>query len=175
MITLLLKPFIFFVLLLDANSVGTKALVSSSICISENKKFYNAKSDSIIDFAKKYLGIRYVYGGSSPKGFDCSGFVYYVFKKNNIKLPRSSRYYAKLDNSIDIKNFSKGDIILFSGTNNNLNRVGHVGIIISNNNENLEFIHSSSAKRRGIVITNFNKSRAYKKRFIGIRRVISNE
>src|ERR1043166_3209638 len=72
------------------------------------------KADTIIAFAKKYLGTRYCYGSCSPKnGFDCSGFLYYVFKENGITLPRSSYELGNYGKKVPLSEARKGDIILF--------------------------------------------------------------
>jgi cell wall-associated NlpC family hydrolase len=133
-----------------------------------------SKADSIISFAKKYLGTPYKYGSCDPKtGFDCSGFTYYVFRKAaGIELPRSSRDLNSAGHDVDIKNCRKGDLILFRGTNPNDKSIGHVGIIISEEGQPVEFIHSSSSKKHwGVVISDMEKD-YYTKRFVKIKRVL---
>jgi len=133
-----------------------------------------AKADSIITLAKKYLGTPYKYACASPKeGFDCSGFTYYVFKTAlKIELPRSSRDLDKAGVDVALKNCRKGDLILFRGTDPNNKSIGHVGIIISNEGQPVEFIHSSSSKKHsGVVISNMEKD-YYTKRFVKVKRVL---
>ncbi len=130
------------------------------------------KSDSIVAFSKELLGIRYVYGGTSISGFDCSGFTYYVFKKFGISIPRCATYYDTIGKDIPLANCKKGDLILFRGTHNGDTSIGHVGIVVSGYNEPLRFIHASSSKLHfGVVETEYEKS-GYPKRFIKIVRVI---
>lgn len=126
--------------------------------------------DSVVKYAMKFLGSPYKWAGNSPEGFDCSGFVSYVYKNFGINLPRSSSDYNKIGKPVDKNKCKKGDIILFSGTDMNLNQVGHVGIIISNPGEPIEFIHSSSSKKNGGVVISSLSTGYYKKRFIEIKR-----
>ncbi len=136
----------------------------------EPKDTLNA--DSLISFCKKHLGTKYCYANSSPKnGFDCSGFVYYVFSHFNIKVPRASMDYEKSGKLISLDSCKKGDVIVFTGTKTKNRAPGHVGIIISNKGEPVKFIHSSSGKNCGVIITNFSESPYYQKRFIKISRV----
>jgi cell wall-associated NlpC family hydrolase len=130
--------------------------------------------DSLVAYAKTFVGATYKYGGNTPEGFDCSGFVSFVFAHFNITLPRSSVDYVKIGVPVPIDSSRKGDIILFSGTDNNLSKVGHVGIVISDQGEEICFIHSSSSKKhRGIIISEL-KGTGYVDRFIGIRRMTTN-
>lgn len=130
-------------------------------------------ADSLVTFAKKQLGIKYRYANANPKaGFDCSGFVYYVFAHFNIKVPRASMDYEKTGKIIHPDSCKAGDIIVFTGTHIKNRKPGHVGIIISNSSGEINFIHSSSGhKRIGVIITNFNTSPYYKSRFIKIVRL----
>lgn len=129
-------------------------------------------ADSLLDFAKKHLGTRYRYACCDPKkGFDCSGFTYYVFSSFDKKVPRSSIDYENFGKTIRKDSARKGDIIVFTGTNALNRRAGHVGIVISNPGEELTFIHSSSNKKRGgVIISTFRSSPYYEKRFIRVCR-----
>ena len=130
------------------------------------------KADSLISFCKKHLGIKYKYAHCDPKtGFDCSGFVFYVFSHFNIKVPRASMDYEKSGQLISMDSCKKGDVIVFTGTNIKNRAPGHVGIIISEQGEPVKFIHSSSGKNCGVIITNFTESLYYQKRFIKIARI----
>ena len=131
------------------------------------------KSDSLLTFAKKFLGTKYKYAHCDPKsGFDCSGFTYYVFGHFNIKVPRSSIDYAKFGTKIAKDSARKGDVIVFTGTNAKNRHAGHVGIVISNPGEDLRFIHCSSNKKKGgVIMSSFKESPYYEKRFIRVCRV----
>jgi cell wall-associated NlpC family hydrolase len=129
--------------------------------------------DSIITFSKKQMGIRYHYAHCTPKeGFDCSGFVYFVFNQFKIKVPRASMDYEKMGRIISPDSCKPGDIIVFTGTNEKNLHPGHVGIVLSNPGEVISFIHSSSGKKHsGVTISNFKDSPGYKIRFIKIVRL----
>ena len=132
-----------------------------------NTKNINPKE--IISYAKTLLGTPYKYGSINPKaGFDCSGFITYVFNHFNIKVPRSSKDFTHIPREINIAEAEPGDLILFTGTNSNIKTVGHMGIILSNDNE-CRFIHCSSGKVRGVIITPLNKY--YLSRFLKIIRI----
>ncbi|MFK8044416.1 MAG: C40 family peptidase [Crocinitomicaceae bacterium] len=129
--------------------------------------------DSLAAYAQTLSGITYSYGGTSENGFDCSGFVYYVFKHFNKSVPRTSKSYANYGSKTDINNCQPGDIIVFTGTNSSIRKPGHLGIVISNNNGVVDFIHSSSSKRNyGVTVTRFNDS-GYVKRFLSVVSVIN--
>ena len=129
------------------------------------------KEDSLVAFAKSLIGTPYVYASSSPSGFDCSGFVYYVYKKFNMDVSRSSYTIGEQGKEIDTVQAMKGDIILFQGTDMNDPKIGHVGIIISEKGQPIEFIHSSSStKNNGVVITKLTDGH-YRQRFIKVVRV----
>lgn len=132
-----------------------------------------SKADSIINFAKEQLGTTYVYGSRNPAvGFDCSGFCYYVFTNNSVKVPRTSRSYGSVGTEIPIEEARKGDVLLFRGTDPNSKTIGHIGIVISEEGEPLQFIHSSSSKRHyGVVITDYYNS-GYPKRFLKVKRIL---
>ena len=126
-------------------------------------------SDSLIRYAKKYLGTRYRYAKMSPEiGFDCSGFVSYVYSHFNIKVPRSSRDYAVVGTKVENKKYLPGDVIIFK---RGRKRIGHVGIIISQDENSLYFIHAQT--REGISITDLTKSKYYQQRFFGVVRVVN--
>ena len=119
----------------------------------------------VVEYAKQYLGYKYVAGGSAPStGFDCSGFTTYVYKHFGISLNRSSRDQIKNGTSVSKSNLQLGDIIIFNGSSNT--SIGHVGIYIGNN----QFIHAANS-REGVIITSLSSS-YYQKRYVGARRVI---
>lgn len=119
------------------------------------------------------LGIDYKYASCNPKvGFDCSGFVYYVFYHFNVKVPRSSIDFGNTGKTIRPDSAKIGDVIVFTGTNPENRLPGHVGIVISKQGEELMFIHSSSNKKKsGVKISTYKESPYYKIRFLKIVRV----
>ncbi len=120
--------------------------------------------NDIVNFAETLIGIPYRYGSTDPKiGFDCSGFITYVFRHFNIKVPRSSVDFTNVGKEIPPSSAKRGDIILFTGTDSTERFVGHMGIVVSNT-DTLKFIHSTSGKAYGVTITPF--SDYYKGRFV---------
>jgi cell wall-associated NlpC family hydrolase len=138
----------------------------------EESKEVRVNKDSLVNFSKAQLGKNYNYANCTPQtGFDCSGFVYYVFTHFKVDVPRSSSQYAGFGKTIPIDSCQTGDVIVFTGTDASRRSPGHVGIVLTGG-ENLSFIHSSSDKRTsGVKISNFKDSPNYKKRFLKIVRV----
>lgn len=126
--------------------------------------------DTVIAFAKTLIGTPYQYGSTDPKvGFDCSGFITYVFNHFGIAVPRSSIEFTEVGQPVSTQEAKPGDLILFTGTDSTERHVGHMGIVVINNNNQLEFIHSTSGKKYGVTITPFNDY--YHSRFIKIIRI----
>ena len=122
----------------------------------------------LLEFAKSMLGIRYRSASSNPsRGFDCSGFVNYVFSNFGFKVPRSSREFATSGEPRKLEDAKIGDVILFTGTNSRSRTPGHVGIIYSINGDEVKFIHSSSGNAKGVTISSLGDG-FYKKRFLKV-------
>lgn len=126
-----------------------------------------SKGEEIVDYAKKYLGYDYKYGGTSPKtGFDCSGFTYYVYKHFGYTISRSSTAQAKNGTKVAKKDLQPGDLLIYKNTS--LTKIGHVGIYIGNN----KMIHASEPGV-GVVITDIDsKAHKYPQRYVTARRII---
>lgn len=125
----------------------------------------------MISLAKKYIGTRYVRGGKSPKGFDCSGFTSYVFRQFGYQLGASSGDQYSQGTQISREEISKGDLLFFTGRNSRSGRVGHVGIAIDNNPVTGEITFIHAAISGGIRIDRISAP-YYSARFIGARRVL---
>jgi cell wall-associated NlpC family hydrolase len=124
----------------------------------------DSRRADLIAFAKQYLGTTYRYASTNPtKGFDCSGFVYFVFQKNNIVVPRSSRGYKYLGTSLKPEEFRIGDVLVFYGYLDTT-QIGHVGIICEANGMKSKFIHATSGKPYGVTISDLD-SEMYARRF----------
>lgn len=123
----------------------------------------NSKANAIIATAKKYIGVPYVWGGATPSGFDCSGFVQYVFRQHGITLNRTCETQYVHGTYVSKSNLKPGDLVFFQNTYKS--GVSHVGIYIGNN----QFIQCSSSK--GVVISNLTSS-YYVQHYYGARRVL---
>lgn len=129
----------------------------------------NNRVDLIIGSAKKYLGIPYKYAGTSPAGFDCSGFMYYIMKSSGIDITRSSAASMSTQGKrVKLADVRKGDLLFFNGSRISPTTIGHVGMVIENNNGVIKFIHSANG---GVQITTFNGSKYYVPRFIMAKRL----
>ena len=126
--------------------------------------------DTLIRFAESLIGTPYRYASTDPKlGFDCSGFITYVFNHFKIKVPRSSKDFETVGIRVPLHESRRGDLILFTGTDSTERTIGHLGIIIFNDGDSVKFIHSSSGKASGVVVSNVNNY--YMGRFVKVIRV----
>ena len=126
----------------------------------------SSSSSDIVAAAKQYLGTRYVYGGSSPSGFDCSGFTMYIYGKFGYSLPHSatSQWQSGLGTKIwGINALQAGDLVFFCDpSRSNGKACSHAGIYIGNG----QFIHSSSSSSGGVIISDLT-SGYYNNYFVG--------
>ena len=121
-----------------------------------------ASQSQLISTASKYKGIKYVYGGTTTSGFDCSGYTQYVFKQLGISIPRTSSGQYSQGKSVAKANLQVGDLVFFNTSGRG---VSHVGIYVGNQ----KFIHASTSQ--GVTVTNLNDPYYWGKRYIGARRV----
>lgn len=124
--------------------------------------------ENIIDYAKKFDGVRYQYGGTTKKGMDCSGLVTTAFSSEGIVLPRSSADIALTGDWIDIKQVQRGDLLFFA-TNGKSRAVTHVALVTHVNEGQVEFMHSTT---QAGVITSSLAERYWYHAFIQARRVL---
>lgn len=125
---------------------------------------------ALVNFAKTLIGVPYKYSSTDPNvGFDCSGFITYVFNHFAIAVPRSSVDFTNVGVEVEHTRAIPGDLILFTGTDSTIRVVGHMGIITENNSGQLKFIHSTSGKQNGVTITPFENY--YRSRFVKVIRV----
>lgn len=143
------------------NKLITFILAGSLLFATPTYASASVKQNNIIKTAKTQLGVPYRWGGTTSRGFDCSGFVNYVFKKNGIALPRTAASMYKKGKKISKSNLKKGDLVFFQTYKKG---VSHVGIYRGNG----KFIHASSSK--GISIDKLN-SNYWKNKFYGAKRV----
>ncbi|MEA3418533.1 MAG: C40 family peptidase [Campylobacterota bacterium] len=122
-------------------------------------------TEKLITLAKSKLGDSYAPAQAGPDHFDCSGFVYYLFKTNGINIPRSSLEQSKSGKKLTRSEIKRGDILFFDTYNRN--HVNHSGVYL----EKGKFIHSSSGKAYGVTISELDKG-FYKEKFHwGIRKI----
>ena len=120
-----------------------------------------AKTTNITKTATSLTGIKYRYGGTTRAGFDCSGYVGYVFKKNGLKVARTSRAMYASGRAVKKSSLRNGDLVFFNTTGRG---VSHVGIYVGNG----KFAHASTSK--GVRVDRVNDS-YWGKRYIGAKRV----
>ena len=132
---------------------------------STNDKAENDLGTQICNFGAKYLGTPYRYGGSGPGGFDCSGFVGYVYKQHGYNLPRTAADIYGVGVAVDKANLQPGDLLFFKGRGTSY--INHVGIYVSDN----KFIHSSSPRSGGVIYSYLNSTH-YSQTYVGARRVL---
>ncbi len=136
----------------------------------EVKDKSNSKlTDDLQRFARKLIGIRYLWSGKTLKGFDCSGLVNYVFAKFGMKLSHRSIDLFKMGYQTTPEAALPGDLIFFKINSSRKDEVSHVGIVLESDKNGLKFIHS--ACRTGVSIS-YLKDKYYASRFAGIRRII---
>ena len=124
----------------------------------------------LMAFAKTLIGVPYVYASIDPMiGFDCSGFITYVFRHFNIDVPRSSIGFTDVGKTVAVGNAKAGDFILFTGTNPVETFVGHMGLVVSNDSQGLQFIHATSGRAMAVTVSQLNDQ--YAKRFIRASRI----
>lgn len=138
-------------LLLVVGPLATQADAASSV-----------NSSQLVHTAKSVIGTKYVYGGTSAKGFDCSGFIGYVFKNSGVSLPRTSAGMYSTGTSVTKSNLKAGDLVFFNTSGKG---VSHAGIYIGNG----KFAHSSSSK--GVSISKLNDPYYWGSKYIGAKRV----
>lgn len=116
-------------------------------------------SSSVVDIAKKYVGTPYAWGGTSPSGFDCSGFIYYVFNQAGQSIARTNTegYYSK---SYFVSSPKAGDLVFFENTYKA--GISHMGIYVGNG----EFIHASDS---GVVVSKLSNT-YWNPKFVGYKR-----
>ena len=131
----------------------------------------SGSGSSIVATAQKYLGTRYSYGGASPSGFDCSGFTMYVYQQHGVSLPHSatSQWQSGKGSKVtSISSLQPGDLVFFNDPSRNAGKAcSHAGIYIGGG----QFIHSSSSKSGGVIVSTLT-SGYYNTYFVGGLRIL---
>lgn len=134
----------------------------------------------LVNWGRRFLGIRYRRAGKTPRGFDCSGFTRYVFAKFGMRLPPNSHAQSFLGQKVDRQDIKPGDLVFFgykSGRRKRSARYGnyrvsHAAIAVSLPGEPLRILHSASGK--GIMITTVGTSRYWTRRFLFAKSILKN-
>lgn len=148
----------------SSSSSSSKPASSSSSSSSgtSNPTYNSSSSSSIVSVAQQYMGVPYVWGGTSPSGFDCSGFTQYVFKKCGYSINRTAAAQYKNGSYVSYSNLQAGDLVYFTNTYST-SGISHVGIYIGGG----QFIHAASG---GVKISSLSE-RYYSTRYYGARRI----
>lgn len=113
------------------------------------------QANDLVRFALTLQGIPYKYGSAKKEnGFDCSGFINYVFNHFDISVPRSTVNFTNAGSPVTIRESAPGDLILFTGSDAHSGVVGHMGIVVRNEKDNFQFIHASTSK--GVMLSGLN-------------------
>ena len=151
---------------MDMELKGDKKHVTKALEVADNWEVIT-KEDEILETAKEFLGVKYVWAANGPSAFDCSGFTKYVFEKHGITIPRYSGYQAKVGTKVAYNELQKGDLVFFDTETRGKGKVNHVGIFLGDN----KFIHASSGGKR-VMITSFTQKKFYKTCFLQGQRIV---
>ena len=145
-----------------------------SVAQSPSLPYDTTTAEKVTAFAETMIGTPYKFASTDPQaGFDCSGFITYVFGHFKFTIPRSSIDFTNVGRQVDPDSARRGDLILFTGTDTSHRDVGHMGIITANSADSLYFIHSTSGKQYGVVVTPLNSY--YMGRFVKVIRVFDEQ
>lgn len=142
----------------NANTAGKSANTQVA-----SRSSSTALSGSVLSKAAQYLHTPYVWGGTSPRGFDCSGFVQYVFRQYGYSLPRTAADQASVGKKVSKNDLKPGDLVYFASGGS----IDHIGIYVGSG----KFIHASSPRSGGVIYTSLSES-YYAARYAGATRIL---
>ncbi|MXV15699.1 C40 family peptidase [Hufsiella ginkgonis] len=154
-----------------ANQVKTDSLTQPVSVINPEGEINTGTTDpgKLVAYALTLKGTPYKYASADPaSGFDCSGFITYVFNHFGISVPRSSVDFTQQGKPTELRLAKPGDLILFTGTDSTIRTVGHMGII-TRSGDSTVFVHSTSGKAYGVTETTLNPY--YMGRFVKVIRI----
>jgi len=147
-----------------------KRIAKAKAAAKKAGKIYHLSEEDrkkLLEDAKYFKGGKYVWGGTTPQGFDCSGYVQYLYKKHHINLPRTAWAQSQKGTPVDKEHLQKGDLLFFLTDKSRGIPVTHVGIYIGNG----QFIHAAS-KKKGIIISPIHHG-YYAGKFVSAKRVLN--
>lgn len=159
----------------EVSNVTTKSTTSSK-STSTGSSSTTSKQTEIVNYAKQFLGVPYVYGGASKSGFDCSGFTMYVYKKFGISMRHGAQAQSKIGTAVNTnkksasslkENLQPGDLVFFLDYET-MDEIGHCGIYIGDG----KFIHASSGSGHCVKINSLLPGDYYNTRYCAARRII---
>lgn len=141
-------------------------LIKSIFLLSCTFGIFASGNNLVADEATKYIGKKYIWGGTNPNvGADCSGFTQYLYKQNGVNLPRTALSQSRVGTNVPVGQFQKGDLLFFNTDKSRGIPVSHVGMYLGGS----KFIHAKG-KQYGVTISNINEyanSFRFAKRVIG--------
>lgn len=126
----------------------------------------SSKGQEIADFALTFVGYPYVYGGSSPSGFDCSGFTSYIYKQFGYSINRTASNQMDNGTAVSMDELQPGDLVFFKKSGSGSKRASHVGLYIGGG----EFVHASTSTV-GVIVSGLDEA-YYTSGFVGGRRLV---
>ena len=182
----MLRKTLYILLILFVTNCGSKkrttATKTRAVSVAAKKDNFNniarssrktspekhTKADDIVDSALQFSGVRYKYGGTTKKGMDCSGLLYVAFGENDVKLPRVSYHMAEEGKRVNLSQVTKGDLLFFR-TSKGAKRINHVGMVVTAEDGEIKFVHSSSS--RGVIVSSLREG-YWNKAFVRAKRVL---
>ncbi|GGJ63873.1 cell wall-associated NlpC family hydrolase [Anoxybacillus voinovskiensis] len=140
------------------------AMVIVSLFVFLSGHYAFAEELDIVAFSKQYVGVPYKWGGKTPKGFDCSGFVTYVYQEFGVSLPRTAEEQYRRGKKVSKEELAVGDLVFFTTYKKT---ASHTGIYIGDD----KFIHASD---KGVIISDLDES-YWRKTYLGARRYFDSD
>ena len=156
----------------QAAKIAAQKIAKAKAAAKKEGKTYHMSArekQQLLAYARYFKGGKYLWGGTTPEGFDCSGYVQYLYGKHHIQLPRTAYAQSKQGVTIDKDHLKKGDLLFFLTDPSRGIPVTHVGIYLGNG----QFIHAAS-KKKGIIISPIDQG-YYARKFVTARRILAQD
>lgn len=164
----IVPPLVIALLVYACSSMMKVQESNESVAASISATSYNDTRHTLIEEAKKLAGSKYKYGGTSPKGFDCSGFTSYVYNKAGMAIPRSSSAQAQKGTKITQGAAQPGDLLFFRFKKKD--NISHVAMVVSNDTDGMQIIHSTTSK--GVIMEDISTSKYWQEKLLFGRRYV---